>query len=247
MKTLTELHPTLIKAAHATYSQKKRELTPPPTQASKKTPKTAEPVIEAAPSAPAPTEAGDAPAPAPEAVLAEAAKPTPLSPEEIQSQLSTALQEAHSLEGDRLTYVQNALELLSNRVEGLKRVIVLSLAENEKAPKGALKKGDLYYVIEYFPSAQPKAAPPRFAGRGEGRDGKRKGRGKGKRRDDRAGERREGTGAGRPPEGEGGEKRRRPFFKKRPEAGQQRPEASQPRSAGPAVVPRPKSTTTPTT
>jgi hypothetical protein len=98
-----------------------------------------------------------------------------------------ALGEALKLEGDKLNYLLTAVEVVGEKQTDLKRVMVYALNEGEKAPHGALQKGEHYYLVEYFPSLNP----PKAKGRGdqnEDRGGKRGGRGgKGGDRDKKRG------------------------------------------------------------
>jgi hypothetical protein len=103
-------------------------------------------------------------------------------------ELPAALGEALKIEGDKLTFLLNALETVGTKVTDLKRVLVFSVAEGEKAPLGTLMKGEEGktngYIVEYYPSLDRKAdtrvqQDPRDDGR------KQKSRGKGKGRPDR--------------------------------------------------------------
>ena len=102
-------------------------------------------------------------------------------------ELPAALGEALKMEGDRLTRLMGAVETIDGRPVGeLKRVLVMqTTAEGEKAPEGAVQKGELWYVMEQL--APPVKTMPED--RGGGRDG-RGGRG------GRGG--RDGRGGGRP-------------------------------------------------
>jgi hypothetical protein len=108
-------------------------------------------------------------------------------------ELPPAMGEALKLEGDKLTFMMNALEAVGDKTEDLKRVIVFTLSEGEKAPNHAKQMGEHYYVVEYYPSLTPKKSRGDsrddrggFGGRG-GRDGKGRG-------DKRGGKRGEGRG-----------------------------------------------------
>lgn len=100
-------------------------------------------------------------------------------------ELPVALGEALKVEGDRLKLLVHAVGVARGRAR-LKRVIVLTLGETEKAPSGAQKIEENHFLPEFYP------APPSAQGRdhrnddqgrrGKGRD--RKGRG---RRGDRKG------------------------------------------------------------
>ncbi len=102
--------------------------------------------------------------------------------EEIQTALGTT----YKLEGDRLKHFINAIDVASANADGLKRVLVMSLAEGENPPAKATKVEEAYYVPDIFMVMQPKA-PPQKGGRGGrgGRGGKGGGRGEG--RGDRGG------------------------------------------------------------
>src|SRR6476660_8274290 len=66
-------------------------------------------------------------------------------------ELPAAMGETLKLEGDKLTFVMNALEVVGAKFDDLKRVVVFTLAEGEKAPYGAIQKGEQYYSSEYYP------------------------------------------------------------------------------------------------
>jgi hypothetical protein len=90
-------------------------------------------------------------------------------------ELPAALGEALKVEGDKLTYLLNALEAAGERTNDLKRVLVCNLAEGESAPSGFKKIGEQYYGVEQYTllrQPKPDAAEER-GGRGGRRDGKR--------------------------------------------------------------------------
>jgi len=91
------------------------------------------------------------------------------SPEEIQ----TSLGESFKYEGDKLKYFVNALEVAVTNKENLKRVLVLSLNEGEKAPAKAVKVEELHYVPESTVVVRPPAAGKDGKG---GRGGRKGGR-----------------------------------------------------------------------
>lgn len=100
------------------------------------------------------------------------------SPEEIQ----TSLGETFKLEGDKLKYFINALDVAGQNQQNLKRVFVISLSEGEAAPAQATQVEELHYVPEFLNSAKPVAAatdgkPGRGGkgGRGGGRGDKKGG------------------------------------------------------------------------
>lgn len=98
------------------------------------------------------------------------------SPEEVQAGLG----EAFKCEGDKLKHLVNAIEVASQNKENLKRVLVVSLAEGEKAPAKAVQVEEHYYVPEFHVEAKKAAQPSadQKGGRG-GRGGGRGGKGKG--------------------------------------------------------------------
>lgn len=99
------------------------------------------------------------------------------TPEEIEAGLA----EAFKLEGDKLKYFVNALEVASPNMEKLTRVVVMSLNEGEAAPAKATQIENMAYVPEYL--AAPKPAAEKTAERGGrgGRGGGGGGRGGGGR------------------------------------------------------------------
>lgn len=89
--------------------------------------------------------------------------------EEIQASLGTT----YKLEGDKLTYFVNALEVAGQNTEGLKRVLVVSYADGEKVPAQATKVEEMYYLPELVITAKPATlAKDTKGGRGGGRGGK---------------------------------------------------------------------------
>src|SRR3989338_5184001 len=89
------------------------------------------------------------------------------SPEEIQASLGGAFK----LEGDRLKHFCNCLDIAAKNT-GLSRMVVISLAEGEKAPAKAVQVEEHYYVPEFLVLAQPQQ-PSRDGrgGHGKGRQG----------------------------------------------------------------------------
>lgn len=107
-------------------------------------------------------------------------------------EMPQALSEAIKVEGDKLSLLMSALESVGTKLDDLKRVIVSTLNEGEKAPSHAKLKGEHYFTAEYYPPIAKKGAAPQGQHErgGKGRDGKRgdrKGKGRGGRggRDDR--------------------------------------------------------------
>jgi hypothetical protein len=91
------------------------------------------------------------------------------SPEEI----STGLGEKFKMEGDKLKYFVNAIEVAMTHKENLKRVLVFSLNEGENAPAKAVKIEELVYVPEPLVVARaPQEQGDRKGGRGNQRGGR---------------------------------------------------------------------------
>jgi hypothetical protein len=97
------------------------------------------------------------------------------TPEEIQASLG----EAFKLEGDRLKHFFNSLDVASKN-PGLSRMMVMSLAEGEKAPAKAVAIEAHHYVPEFVVLAQPQQ-PGRDGRGGKGRHGRGGGGGGGGR------------------------------------------------------------------
>src|SRR4051794_10670040 len=66
-------------------------------------------------------------------------------------ELPQAMSEMLKLEGDRLGFLLNALEMVGTKFNDLKRIVVYSLAEGEKASQGTIQKGEQSYLVEYYP------------------------------------------------------------------------------------------------
>jgi uncharacterized membrane protein YgcG len=100
------------------------------------------------------------------------------TPEEIQASLG----EAYKLEGDKLKYFINALDVAGQNTEKLNRVVVMTLNEGETAPHKATKVDEMHYVPEFFTAQKPPeqrsaGGPGGRGGRGGGRPGGGKGGG----------------------------------------------------------------------
>lgn len=94
------------------------------------------------------------------------------SPEEIEAGLG----ESFKLEGEKLKFFVNAIEVAGANMEKLTRVIVLTLNEGEPAPAKATQIDTHYYLPEYLVTAKPVAEKADTKG---GRGGRGGGRGKG--------------------------------------------------------------------
>jgi hypothetical protein len=114
------------------------------------------------------------------------------TPEEIQTSLGTTFK----LEGDKLKYFVNALEVAGQNLDGLKRVRVVSLAEGENAPGKNQKIEEMTYLIEFHVVARPPQPEADKDGKGRGRGGK----------GGRGGPGRGGPGGPRGPGGPGGDR-----------------------------------------
>src|SRR6476469_9853409 len=75
-------------------------------------------------------------------------------PEEIQAALGTT----YKVEGEKLTHLINAVEVASQNTENLKRVLVVSLNEGEKAPAKAVQVEAFHYVPDFLVTARPAPA-----------------------------------------------------------------------------------------
>jgi hypothetical protein len=96
-----------------------------------------------------------------------------LSEGKTAEEISTSFGESYKYEGDKLKHFMNAVDVATENKENLKRVVVLSLGENETAPAKAVKIEDVYYVPEFVALARP--APVAAGKGGPQRGGKRNG------------------------------------------------------------------------
>lgn len=91
------------------------------------------------------------------------------SPEEIEAGLG----ETMKLEGEKLKYFVNALEVATPNLEKLTRVVVMSANEGEAGPAKATQIDNFFYVTEFVPTAKPAAEKTDDrGGRGGGRGGR---------------------------------------------------------------------------
>ncbi len=95
------------------------------------------------------------------------------TPEEVQASLG----EAFKLEGEKINFFIQALEVFSQNSDNLKRVLVMRLAEGEKAPHKSTQIEDLVYVPEFYvdPKARAQAGKEGRGGKGRGGKGGRAG------------------------------------------------------------------------
>ncbi len=90
------------------------------------------------------------------------------TPEEIQASLGTT----YKVEGEKLTHLTNALEVAAQNTENLKRVLVVSLTEGEKAPAKAVQVEAFHYVPDFHVTARPAQADKKDAKGGRGGKGR---------------------------------------------------------------------------
>ncbi|MFN8790772.1 MAG: hypothetical protein ACK5Y2_04875 [Bdellovibrionales bacterium] len=92
------------------------------------------------------------------------------TPEEIQ----TSLGESFKYEGDKLKHFVAAIGVATQNPQNLRRVLVVTLAEGEKAPPRATQVEEFYYIPEALVTAASKPAEDSRGpkGRGKGRGGK---------------------------------------------------------------------------
>jgi hypothetical protein len=87
-------------------------------------------------------------------------------------EVTASFGETYKYEGDKLKHFMNAVDVATENKENLKRVLVLSLGENETAPAKAVKIEETYYVPEFVALVRPTPMP---AGKGGPQKGGRKG------------------------------------------------------------------------
>jgi hypothetical protein len=92
------------------------------------------------------------------------------TPEEIQENLG----QSFKLEGEKLGYLIQSLDVATTHAQNLKRVVVVKLNEGEKAPAKAVQVEEIHFIPEFFVQAQPasQAAANGKGGRSGGRGGK---------------------------------------------------------------------------
>ncbi len=117
-----------------------------------------------------------------------------LSSGTTEEQLPEALTAAFKIEGDRLMHLMRALTQSGERLPRVSRVRVFSIEDETKAPQGAQKEGDHFYLIEQINA--PEKKPSRDDDRKGGRDKKGGKRSKGRDGGGRSGERSGGPGQG---------------------------------------------------
>jgi hypothetical protein len=94
------------------------------------------------------------------------------SPEEVQAGLG----EKFKYEGDKLKHFVNALGIAGQKSENLRRVVVMSLAEGEKAPTNGTQIEEHFYLPEYLTEMKKVHAAPAKDQKGGGKGGNRGGK-----------------------------------------------------------------------
>lgn len=146
-------------------------------------------------------------------------------------EITAAIGEKLKAEGDKLKHLMTAFDAAKDRLDKLKRVLVIQPAEGAKLVRDAIEKEGLHFVLEFFPDApgQQKGRRDRDEKRG-GRDGKKGRGGKGKRDGKRGG----GRG------GERGERRAAPAAEGTEAQAPRAPRATRPpRERKPEEPPKP--------
>jgi hypothetical protein len=96
------------------------------------------------------------------------------TPEEIQENLG----QNFKLEGEKLGYFIQSLDIASTNEQNLKRVLIVRLNEGEKAPAKAVQVGELHFVPEFYLPVKPApVAAANAKGGGKGGKGGNKGGG----------------------------------------------------------------------
>jgi ElaB/YqjD/DUF883 family membrane-anchored ribosome-binding protein len=103
-------------------------------------------------------------------------------------EITAAIGEKLKAEGDKLKHLMTAFDAAKDRLDKLKRVLVIQPAEGAKLVRDAIEKEGLHFVLEFFPEppGQQKGRRDHDEKRG-GRDGKKGRGGKGKRDGKRGG------------------------------------------------------------
>jgi hypothetical protein len=87
--------------------------------------------------------------------------------EEIQQSLGTAFK----LEGEKLKFFMNAIDVASENLDGLSRILVVTLSEGESAPGKSKQVEEHHYVPEFIIGVRPPSAPKTARGGEKGRKG----------------------------------------------------------------------------
>lgn len=91
------------------------------------------------------------------------------TPEEIPALIGADLK----VEGDRLNSLMTALEMVGNKTNDIKRVVVSTVEENEKVPHPKFVKDGKYFLAEYYPPLAQKNLKGKRDFRGKSRKGPR--------------------------------------------------------------------------
>jgi hypothetical protein len=97
--------------------------------------------------------------------------------EATQTAINAKLEELTKYQGDKITWLKNALSLIEGKRGNLKRVIVMEAAEGEKSTREARLVDGKYFAVEFYQEAARPAAPEHSRG---GRFGDKRGGGKGR-------------------------------------------------------------------
>lgn len=97
------------------------------------------------------------------------------TPDEIKENLG----QNFKLEGEKLGYFMQSIEVATTNSQNLKRVMVVKLNEGESAPAKAVENEGVHYVPEFLiqPNTAPKADANAKGGRGGRQGGGRGGKG----------------------------------------------------------------------
>lgn len=167
------------------------------------------------------------------------ATPTENAPAAPQIDIPKLIGEAFKMEGDKLTMFMNAIEVAKRRPQHIKRVVVMQLAEGEKAPANSFEKDGKAYLLEHFFVPQPKREFRHNKKGGRfGRDGKKGGRfNKGGRRPPRDRDQVQVMGPdGKPiPQKDGEGRDKKPFRPKKRFFGPRRDNRNENKTEGPAT------------
>lgn len=97
--------------------------------------------------------------------------------ESVKEDFSKQLGENSKISAERLDLLLNALDCLErNRLSDIRRIVIFTLGENEKAPPSSKKIGEHFYLADYMVPVN-KGLPGRGRARGGSRAGARDGRG----------------------------------------------------------------------
>ncbi len=97
-------------------------------------------------------------------------------PEAIKAAVGTKITELTKMEGDKISWLLSALEMVKGKKGSIKRVLVMSASEGEKIPSDLKEIDGKYFSVEFFPeAARPGAKMDSSRDDRGGRDGKGRG------------------------------------------------------------------------